>query len=78
MKDIRVAWIKLTNPACMPVLISGDQMVRVRIPHAGEVDPAANCVVDFTSGQFQAVRETSAEVLALLNGLPAVPGEAQA
>jgi len=73
-----MAWIKLTNPAGFQVLVSTDQMVRVRIPHAGEVDPAANCVVDFTNGQFQAVQETSEQVLALLYGQTGRVGEAQA
>jgi len=73
-----MAWIKLTNPAGFQVLVSTDQMVRVRIPHAGEVDPVANCVVDFTNGQFQAVQETSEQVLALLYGQTGRVGEAQA
>ncbi len=73
-----MTWIKLTNPAGIQVLVSGDQMVRVRIPHAGEVDPAANCVVDVTSGQSQAVRETSDQVLAQLCGQTGPIREAQA
>lgn len=73
-----MAWIKLTNPAGIHVLVSTEQMVRVRIPHAGEVDPAANSIVDFANGQFQAVRETSDQVLVLLGGPAGPTGEAQA
>ncbi|MDR3467086.1 MAG: hypothetical protein P4M07_14215 [Xanthobacteraceae bacterium] len=73
-----MAWIKLTNPAGIQVLVSTEQMVRVRIPHAGEVDPAANSIVDFANGQFQAVRETSEQVLTLLCGQTGCMGEARA
>lgn len=61
-----MAWIKLTDTAGNPVGLSVDQMVRVRIPTQGEVDPSAKAVIDLSNGQVQGVRETPDQVVQML------------
>ena len=61
-----MAWIKVTDTGGNTVGLSVDQMVRVRIPIPGEVDPAAKAVIDLSNGQVQAVRETPDQVVQML------------
>ena len=61
-----MAWIKLTQLDGNAVYVSSDQIVRVRVP-VGEA-PSAKAVLDFTSGQLQAVHETIDQVISLLSG----------
>jgi hypothetical protein len=59
-------WIKLSDLSGNVVQLSVDQMVRVRIPAAGEADPKAKAVVDLSNGQIQAVTQTIDEVMKIL------------
>jgi uncharacterized protein YlzI (FlbEa/FlbD family) len=61
-----MAWIKLTQLDGNAVYVSADQIVRVRLP-VGEA-PSAKAVLDFTSGQLQAVHESIDQVMSLLSG----------
>jgi len=61
--EIRMVWIKLTDPQGHPVYLSLDQLVRIRPCIAGAGDPAyAKSVVDLVNGT-QAVRETPDEII---------------
>jgi len=61
-----MGWIKLTDPAGNLVGLNVEQMVRVRIPTAGEVDAAAKAVVDLSNGRVQGVRETPDQIVQML------------
>jgi len=62
-REIRMVWIKLTDPQGHPVHLSLDQLVRIRPCIAGVGDPAyAKSVVDLVNGT-QAVRETPDEII---------------
>jgi hypothetical protein len=60
-----MAWIKLTQLDGNAVYVSTDQIVRVRLP-VGEA-PSAKAVLDFASGQLQAVHENIDQVMSLLS-----------
>ena len=62
-----MTWIKLTDPDGNPVELSVEQMVSVRAPAGGEVDPRAKAVIDLSNGHLQAVRESLDAVVALLS-----------
>lgn len=62
-----MAWIKLTTPNGSEVQISVEQLVRVRIPVAGEAPAQTNALVDLTNGQSQATRESLEEIMQLLS-----------
>jgi hypothetical protein len=64
-----MAWITLTEPNGNPVLLSGEQCVRIRLAEGGGA-PTAKAIVDLTNGS-QAVKETPDEILAKLDGGPA-------
>jgi len=63
-----MGWIKLTAPNGDAVRVSGDQLVRIRIPVGGDTAPAAKAIVDLTNGQSQATQESPDEILALVAG----------
>ena len=69
--EAAMAWLKLTAPNGNPVHVSGDQLVRVRIPADGETAPAAKGMVDLVNGQSQATVETPDQVMALIAGTTA-------
>ena len=71
-----MAWIKLKQLDNAVVVVSSDQIVRIRAPIAEA--PSANAVIDFTNGQSQAVLETISEVLSLLPGQADTAGAASA
>jgi hypothetical protein len=61
--EIRMVWIKLTDPQGHPIYLSLDQLVRIRPCIAGAGDPAsAKSIVDLVNGT-QAVRETQDEII---------------
>jgi hypothetical protein len=61
--EIRMGWIKLTDPQGHPVYLSPEQIVRIRPCIAGAGDPAsARSVVDLVNGT-QATRETQDEII---------------
>jgi hypothetical protein len=62
-----MAWIKLTDPEGNPVELSVEQMVLIRTPVSGEVDPRAKAVIDLANGHLQAVRESLDSVVVLLS-----------
>lgn len=62
-----MTWIKLTDPEGNTVQLSTEQLVLVRTPAIGEVDPRARAVVDLSNGHLQAVRETLDQVMAQLS-----------
>jgi hypothetical protein len=64
-----MAWITLTEPNGNPVRLSGDQLVRIRVPlGGGDAPAAAKAIVDLTNGQNQAVKENPDSIIAQLNG----------
>jgi hypothetical protein len=69
--EAAMAWLKLTAPNGNAVHVSGDQLVRVRIPADGETVPAAKGMVDLVNGQSQATVETPDQVMALIAGATA-------
>jgi uncharacterized protein YlzI (FlbEa/FlbD family) len=56
-------WIKLTDLSGNPVQLSVDQIVRVRVPADGEVDPKGKAAVDLSNGQIQVVAEAVDQVM---------------
>ena len=63
-----MAWLTLTAPNGDPVQLSGDQLVRIRIPLGGDTAPDAKAIVDLTNGQSQATKETPDQIMALMAG----------
>jgi hypothetical protein len=57
-----MGWITLKEPNGGSVQLSVDQMVRIRIPVAGEAAPAANAIVDLANGQSQAVTDSPDQI----------------
>jgi hypothetical protein len=53
-----MGWIRLTDPEGNPIELSVEQVVLIRTPATGEVDPRAKAVVDLANGHLQAVRES--------------------
>jgi hypothetical protein len=61
--EMRMEWIKLTDPQGHPIYLSLDQLVRIRPCIAGAGDPeSAKSIVDLVNGT-QAVRETQDEII---------------
>ena len=60
-----MAWIKVTGPAGNAVMISVEQIVRLRPPD-GTQAAGTQAVVDLTNTQSQATRETVDEIMQLI------------